>query len=158
MKSLSEMLRGMGILPTRRNIETCASCPCHGFLLRAAFAILFLTLSANRGVVIGAIGILATQVGPCFASNTAVWVVGLLAASRDPASGPSAAGLVLPLAVASSFTSSFSSASSSASTAPGSRLPAPGSRLPAPGSSSSSSSGSGGGGSSGSGSGGGGGW
>ena len=53
-------------------------------------------------------------------------------------SGPSAAGLVLPLAIASSFSSSFTSAISSASTAPG------------------SSSGSGGGGSSGGG--GGGGW
>ena len=63
----------------------------------------------------------------------------LATASHDLDSGPSAAGLVLPLAVASSFTSSFNSAISSASTAPG------------------SSSGSGGGGSSGGGGGGGGG-
>ena len=63
----------------------------------------------------------------------------LAAASHEMDSGPSATGLVLPLAVASSFTSSFNSAISSASTAPG------------------SSSGSGGGGSSGGGGGGGGG-
>ena len=63
----------------------------------------------------------------------------LAAASHDMDSGPSSTSLVLPLAVASSFTSSFNSAISSASTAPG------------------SSSGSGGGGSSGGGGGGGGG-